>query len=93
LSGKLASKVLADIGMAVTMFISFLTGLVLWLVLPQGRRAGQSVFLGLTRSVWSDIHTYSSFAFGAILLVHLALNWRLFLSMAKAVFRPGKKGS
>ena len=88
---KLVTKVLVDIGMAATMLTSFVTGVVLWLILPEGKRAGQSVFFGITRHLWSDIHTYSSLAFGAILLIHLALNWGLFLAMAKRAFMIGKK--
>ncbi len=41
--------------------------------------------------LWSDIYTYSSLAFGAILLIHLALNWGLFLAMAKRTFLTRKK--
>jgi hypothetical protein len=61
----------------------------LWLTLPHGSQAGQSVFLGLTRLAWSDIHTYSSLPFAAILLIHLALNIRLFITMAKCMLRLG----
>jgi hypothetical protein len=87
------AKVLVDIGLAVTMLASFVTGVVLWLVLPEGRRAGKSVFLEITKHLWSDTHTYSTLGFGALLLIHLALNWRLFLAMAKRTFITGKKGA
>lgn len=90
---KLVAKVLVDVGMAVTMLASFVTGLALWLVLPEGRRAGQSVFLWITRHLWSDVHTYSTLVFGAFLLIHLALNWELFLAMAKRTFVTGKNGA
>ena len=88
---KLVAKVLIDIGMAATMLVSFVTGVVLWLVLPEGRRSGQSVFLGITRHLWSDVHTYTTLVFVALLLIHLALNWGLFLAMAKRTFMTGKK--
>ena len=87
MSIKLTTKVLVDIGMTITMLISFTTGMVLWLVIPSGRGSGWSVFLGLNRHLWNSIHTYSSLVFGAILLIHLALNWRLFWSMARCIFR------
>ncbi|MDH5200456.1 MAG: DUF4405 domain-containing protein, partial [Candidatus Bathyarchaeota archaeon] len=76
---KLVAKVLVDVGMAVTMLASFVTGVVLWLVLPEGRRACQPVFLGITRHLWSDVHTYSTLGFRALLLIYLVLNWGLFL--------------
>ena len=90
---KLVAKVLVDVGMAVTMLASFVTGVVLWLVLPEGRRACQPVFLGITRHLWSDVHTYSTLGFGALLLIYLVLNWGLFLAMAKRTFIAGKKGA
>lgn len=89
---KLASKVLVDIGMAVTMMVSLATGLLIWVALPHGRQAGQSIFLGITRLSWIDIHTYSSMAFAVVLLVHVVLNLRLFLTMAKSVFTGRKTG-
>ena len=92
MSWKLRSKVLVDIGMMITMLASLVTGVVVWLVLPHGKGAGRSVFLGLTRLTWSDVHTYSSFVFALMLIVHLALNWRLFWSMARC-FSHGKRGA
>ncbi len=79
-------KVLVDIGMAAMMMVSLATGLLIWVALPHGRQAGQMIFLGITRLSWIDIHTYSSIAFTVVLLVHLVLNLRLFLTMAKSVF-------
>jgi len=87
---RFTSKVMVDAGMALTMMTSLVTGLVLWLALPRGRQTGQSVLLGLTRLVWSDIHTYSSLTFAVILLLHLALNMRFFVRMAKCMLRLGK---
>lgn len=89
---KIQTKVLVDVGMAVAMLVSLAIGVVLWLVLPHGRYAGRSLFLGITRLLWSDIHTYSSLAFVVFLLVHLALNWGLFLAMARCFSRTGEKG-
>jgi hypothetical protein len=91
MSIKLRSKVIVDLAMAVTLFTSFAVGVILWLVLPSGRGAGQTVFLGLARHVWNDVHTYSSLAFGGTLLLHLALNWGLFWSMARCMFRKSIK--
>jgi uncharacterized iron-regulated membrane protein len=87
---KLQAKVLVDVGMAVAMLVSLATGVVLWLVLPHGRFAGRSLFLGIARLLWSDIHTYSSLAFVVLLLVHLALNWGLFLAMARGFSRTSE---
>jgi hypothetical protein len=93
MSVKLRSKVIVDVAMTVTLFTSFAVGIVLWLVLPSGKGAGQTVFLGLTRHVWNDIHTYSSLAFGGTLLLHLALNWGLFWSMARCMFKKESKAA
>ena len=85
LNRKLASKVLVDLGMALTMLFSIFTGLSIWLFLPGGKQSGYSLFLGLSKHLWGDIHLYSSLAFAAILMVHLALNFRLFLSMVQGL--------
>jgi hypothetical protein len=93
MSAKLRSKVIVDVAMAVTLFTSFAVGVILWLALPSGRGAGQTVFLGVIRHVWNDIHTYSSLAFSGTLLLHLTLNWRLFWSMERRMFGAGSRAA
>jgi len=65
------------------LLLSVFSGIIPWKVLPSGGggpRAGQeaahALFLGLGRGEWRDLHTYASFAFAALIAVHLLLHWR-----------------
>jgi hypothetical protein len=59
------------------------TGLLLAYRLPPGSRGGHGLSsLGWTRHEWGDLHFWISFAFLALLLIHLALHWRWFWQIA-----------
>jgi hypothetical protein len=59
------------------------TGLLLAFRLPPGSRGGQGLTAaGLSRHEWGDIHTWLSYAFLALILLHLALHWRWFWQVA-----------
>ncbi len=75
---RLRAKVIVDIAMGVTMLVSLVTGLVIWLLLPEGQQSGRYILWGLAKYRWSDIHTYVSLVFVVVLVVHLVLNARLF---------------
>lgn len=61
------------------------TAVVMWLVLPGGRRRGTASFLGLERHAWGTIHLVIGLAFTTLVLVHLVvhrqyienISWRL----------------
>lgn len=53
------------------------TGFLLAFRLPPGSRGGAGLqALGLGRHGWGDLHTWSSYAFLALLLLHLVMHWR-----------------
>jgi hypothetical protein len=53
------------------------TGMLLAWRLPPGSRGGRGLSaLGLDRHGWGDIHMWLGYAFGALILVHLAVHWR-----------------
>lgn len=59
------------------------TGLLIAYRLPPGSRGGHGLSaLGWTRHEWGDLHFWISFAFLALLLIHLALHWRWFWQIA-----------
>jgi len=59
------------------------TGLLLAFRLPPGSRGGQGLSaLGMTRHDWGDVHTWLSYAFLALILIHLLLHWRWFWQVA-----------
>ncbi len=64
------------------LLLSVFTGIIPWKVLPSGGggpRAGQAaahaLFLGWERGVWRELHTYTSFAFAGLVIIHLLLHW------------------
>jgi succinate dehydrogenase/fumarate reductase cytochrome b subunit len=85
LSKNILHRVSVDAAMFLTMASSLVSGVVLWLALPNGRRSGYETFLGVAKTLWVDFHTYVSLIFAVALLVHLALNLRLFSSMVKCI--------
>jgi hypothetical protein len=59
------------------------TGLLLAFRLPPGSRGGKGLSaLGWGRHDWGDLHTWLSYGFLALVLVHLALHWRWFWQIA-----------
>ncbi len=77
--------------MAVTLLLSVFTGVVDWLFLPEGKQSGYQAFLGISKHIWVDVHLYSSLLFTLVLMIHLALNYRVYMSMARALFRSEVK--
>lgn len=76
--------------MFVTMAVSFITGIVLWIVYPSGQGSGKIAYLGLIKHTWSEIHIYISLAFMGALVIHWALNLKLFRSMANSIVNRKK---
>lgn len=85
----------------VAFFLSSLSGLIVWLVLPAGGHRGgrnplaHAALLGLTRHDWSDLHLWAGLAVITILLIHLALHWNWLVCMTRryawpASSRPAK---
>jgi uncharacterized iron-regulated membrane protein len=91
MSKNVTQRVGIDIAMFLTMLISLVSGVVLWLFIPNGRGSGYTVFLEMEKHLWTDIHIYVSLIFCGILLLHLALNLKLFSSMAKCIVNRGRK--
>lgn len=94
---RVTINALADIGCLVTFIPSLVTGLVLYLCLPSGGGRGGSwaTWMGIARHDWVLFHDVASFAFAALLIVHLLLHWRFFRNIRKAfggtVPEPGGK--
>jgi hypothetical protein len=59
------------------------TGLLLAFRLPPGSRGGRGLSaMGWDRHEWGDLHTWISYAFLALILLHMALHWRWFWQVA-----------
>jgi uncharacterized iron-regulated membrane protein len=91
MSKNVTQRVGIDVAMFLTMLVSLVSGVVLWLFIPNGRGSGYTVFLEIEKHLWTDIHIYVSLIFCGILLLHLALNLKLFSSMANCIVNRGRK--
>ena len=80
---NLRTKVIIDVAMSATILVCLVTGLVIWLLLPEGQQSGRYVLWGLAKYQWGDVHTYVSLVFAVALVAHLVVNARLFWDMIK----------
>ena len=82
---------LVDALIALAFLISAGTG-VLFLFLGSGGYQGGvnaafgSTFLGLSRWVWSDLHTWASLIMISGVLLHVVLHWKWIVCVTKQVF-------
>jgi hypothetical protein len=80
-----------DIGCLITFIPSLITGLVLYLIIPEGSGRGAG-FLGILRTQWVSLHNYSSLAFAVLLIIHLLLHGKFFKNIGNC-FSAGDKKS
>ena len=76
-----------DFVMFVLIAIASLTGLVLFIILPSGRRSGWQTFLGIAKETWVDIHTWAGLIFIIVVILHLILHWKWIVVMTKNLFK------
>jgi hypothetical protein len=92
---RVTINALVDIGCLIAFVPSLITGLVLYLVLPEGGGRGTGIaasYLGIVRTQWVNIHDYSSLAFAALLIIHLLLHVKFFRNI-RGCFSTGEKKS
>jgi len=84
---RVTINALVDIGCLVTFIPSLITGLVLYFILPSGGGRGSSwvTWMEITRHDWVLYHDITSFAFAALLILHMLLHWRFFRNIRKAL--------
>ncbi|MDO9323422.1 MAG: DUF4405 domain-containing protein [Methanoregula sp.] len=89
---RITINALVDIVCLITFIPSLITGLILYLVLPEGsgRGGGWATYLGIARNQWVTMHNYTSLVFAALLIIHLLLHWNFFRHIGKAL-KPDAK--
>ena len=73
-----------DIGLAVSFFICFITGLIKWPGLI--KIIGVSTYRTLSFSNISMWHDWSGLIMGLLVLVHLVLHWNWIVAVTKRIF-------
>lgn len=84
---KTKSNFWLDMGILLAFVLTLFTGVVLWLVLPEGRGSSIVLFWGLMKSIWLDIHVWS----GVVMFIgagtHLLIHWRWVSCVGKRYFQ------
>jgi hypothetical protein len=68
--------------------LTTLTGVILWLILPEGSGSSYSLFLGVSKSAWVTVHDWAGVAMLAGLLTHVVLHWEWVTCIAARITRP-----
>jgi len=92
---RVTINALIDIGCLITFIPSIVTGLVLYLVLPEGggRGSGLATCLGIARNQWVTMHNYTILVFAALLIIHLLLHWKFFRNINRILAGKEKGGT
>lgn len=73
-----------DVGLAISFFICFVTGLIKWPGLI--KIIGVSVYRSLSFHNIGAWHNWSGLIMGLLVLVHLALHWSWIIGVSKKIF-------
>ena len=74
-----------DVGLAISFFVCFFTGLIKWPGLI--RVIGSSAFRVLHVKNISLLHDWSGLIMGLLVLIHLALHWKWIVQVTKSIFK------
>ena len=78
-----------DIGLAISFFVCFITGLIKWPGLI--KIIGTSAYKILHVKNISMLHDWSGLVMGLLVLLHLALHWKWIVCMTKDIMFRKKK--
>ncbi len=84
---KTKSNFWLDMGILLAFVLIMFTGIVLWLVLPEGRGSSLALFWGLTKSIWLDIHVWSGVVMFLGAGAHILIHWRWIICVGKRYFQ------
>lgn len=90
---RITINALVDISCLIMFIPSLVSGLVLYLVLPEGggRGSGWAAYLGIARNQWVTMHNNTSLIFAALLIIHLLLHWTFFRHIGRSLNPKGKE--
>lgn len=81
---RLSTNILVDIALFLNMAILSISGFVIKVMMPSGggmhRRGGfdrAADVLGMSRHTWKDIHLWAGIIVLLLLLLHIALHWKM----------------
>jgi hypothetical protein len=74
-----------DVGLAISFFICFITGLIKWPGLI--KIIGTSIYKTLHFRNISLLHDWSGLILGLLVLIHLILHWKWIVAVTKTIFK------
>jgi len=78
-----------DVGLAISFFICFITGLIKWPGLI--KLIGTSAYRTLHFRNISIIHDWSGLIMGLLVIIHLVLHWKWIVAVTKNIIIKSKK--
>jgi hypothetical protein len=87
MSAKIKNNFWLDVIIFILFLIVALTGLLLWLVLPDGQGNSQLVWGGLSRAGWIDLHNWFGVALLSGVSIHLLLHWTWIECVGRRLFK------
>ena len=87
MSGTIKNNFWLDVVIFILFLVVSLTGLLLWLILPDGQHSSQLVWLGLTRAGWIDLHNWFGVALLAGIAIHLLLHTTWIVCVGRRYFK------
>ncbi|MFZ7132817.1 MAG: DUF4405 domain-containing protein [Eubacteriales bacterium] len=89
---KITEQYLVTVILFLAFVIEYLSGFIIWLVLPRGSLdyhfmiAGYGrTFCGLQRNIWVDIHAWVAVIIISIIIIHLSVNWRWIIALTNNI--------
>ena len=79
-----------DIGLSISFFICFITGLIKWPGLI--KLIGVSAYKVLHVKNISFLHDWSGLIMGLLVLIHLALHWKWMVCVTKSILKKRSQG-
>jgi Domain of unknown function (DUF4405) len=76
-----------DAAIFISLVLTAWTGVILWLILPEGSGSSYSLFLGVSKSAWVTVHDWAGVAMLAGLLMHVVLHWEWVVCVASRFTR------
>jgi len=75
---RIPLNTIIDLGSLIAFVPTLVTGLILYLYLPSGAGRGGASWMGISRHDWVLYHDIASFAFAALIIIHLLLHRAFF---------------
>jgi|GEM_PF-650323 len=85
--GKTKSNLWLDIAIFIAFITTSMTGLLLWLGIPEGAGSRSAILLGLTKESWISIHNWAGIGMLMGAIIHILFHWKWIICIGKRYFK------